>query len=47
MDQWIKIESPKITPCTYGHLCFDKEGKNTWRKDNLSTSGAGKLVNHL
>ena len=25
-----------MNPCTYGHLIFDKEGKNIqWRKDNL------------
>ena len=31
-----KTERPEINPCTYGHLIFDKGGKNIqWRKYNL------------
>ena len=42
IGQWNKMESSKINPCTYGHIIFDKGGKNMqWRKDNL-TSEAGK-----
>ena len=36
IDQWNKIKSPELNPCTYGYHLFDKGGQNIqWCKDSL------------
>ena len=43
IDQWNKIKSPELNPCTYGYHLFDKGGQNIqWAKTASSINGVGK-----
>ena len=42
INQWNRIKSPEINPCTHGQLIYDKWGKNgQWRVSSIN--GAGKI----
>jgi len=44
IDQWNRLESPKIDPCTYGQLIFNKEAKNTQEGKNSIFSKCTEIL---
>ena len=47
VDQWNRIEDPKMNPNTYGHLIFVKGAKTIqWKKDSISTNADGTTCHY-
>ena len=47
-SQWNNMQSLEKNPCTYGHLIFDKGGKNIqWRKEPFQKVVLEKLDSYM